>query len=155
MRSRNCRPRLVYFLAIEITRRRLASTISRLAWRASRSPLCTLRPPRRTSGISRPAAKFGDHQAGVGGERMNVVAQALDQIALRGNELLPAVLGEPADAPRPVRIELLALTFAQAHVARDAIAIGKPHQLALERAQPLVDVVELLNQRLDAGLVER
>src|SRR5258708_15209136 len=34
IRSRNCRPRLVYFFAIEITRRRLASTISFLAWRA-------------------------------------------------------------------------------------------------------------------------
>src|SRR5437667_251215 len=33
MRSRNCRPRLVYFFAIEITRRRLASVISRFARR--------------------------------------------------------------------------------------------------------------------------
>src|SRR4051794_7252720 len=41
IRSRNCRPRLVYFLAIEITSRRFASTISFLAWRASRSPFCT------------------------------------------------------------------------------------------------------------------
>ena len=38
IRSRNCRPRLVYFLAIEITRRRLASTISFLARRAFASP---------------------------------------------------------------------------------------------------------------------
>ena len=33
MWSRNCRPRLVYFLAMEMTRRRFASTISFLAWR--------------------------------------------------------------------------------------------------------------------------
>jgi hypothetical protein len=39
MRSRNCRPRLVYFFAIEITRRRLASIISRLARRALASPV--------------------------------------------------------------------------------------------------------------------
>jgi hypothetical protein len=31
IRSRNCRPRLVYFLAIDTTRRRLASTSSALA----------------------------------------------------------------------------------------------------------------------------
>src|SRR5216117_2098674 len=34
MRSRNCRPRLVYFLAIEMTSRRLASTIPFLAMAA-------------------------------------------------------------------------------------------------------------------------
>ena len=41
IRSRNCRPRLVHFSAIEITRRRFASTISFFAWRASRSPFYT------------------------------------------------------------------------------------------------------------------
>src|SRR5438270_1973856 len=39
MRSRNCRPRLVYFLAIEITSRRFASVISRFARRALASPV--------------------------------------------------------------------------------------------------------------------
>ena len=38
IRSRNCRPRLVYFLAMEITRRRLASIISFLASRDEASP---------------------------------------------------------------------------------------------------------------------
>ena len=38
IRSRNCRPRLVYFLAMEMTRRRFASTISFLARRALASP---------------------------------------------------------------------------------------------------------------------
>ena len=38
---------------------------------------------------------------------------------------------------------------------RDAIAFGEPHQPALVLHQPLVDVVELLDQRLDARLVER
>src|SRR5438874_12149425 len=37
IRSRNDRPRLVYFFAMEITRRRLASTISVLALNAWRS----------------------------------------------------------------------------------------------------------------------
>src|SRR6266851_3688601 len=39
MRSRNCRPRFVYFFAIEITSRRFASVISRLARRAFASPV--------------------------------------------------------------------------------------------------------------------
>ncbi|MCY1407067.1 hypothetical protein D9M71_223490 [compost metagenome] len=39
IRSRNCRPRLVYFLAMEITRRRFASTISFFARRALASPI--------------------------------------------------------------------------------------------------------------------
>ncbi|CSI69852.1 Uncharacterised protein [Vibrio cholerae] len=39
IRSKNCRPRLVYFLAIEITRRKFASTISFFARRAFASPI--------------------------------------------------------------------------------------------------------------------
>src|ERR1700760_1529595 len=60
IRSRNCRPRLVYFLAIEITRRRLASTISFLAWRASRSPFCTPCTILRNSPISSPVNAVSD-----------------------------------------------------------------------------------------------
>ena len=53
IRSRNCRPRLVYFFAIEITRRRLASVISRLALRAFASPvdICLLISFRSFKGI--------------------------------------------------------------------------------------------------------
>ena len=40
-------------------------------------------------------------------------------------------------------------------VAGDAVALGEAHQAALVRDQPLVDVVELLDQRLDAVVVER
>src|SRR5262249_7896292 len=47
-------PRLVYFLAMEMTRRRFASTISFLAWRASRSPFCTMCTILRNSPISSP-----------------------------------------------------------------------------------------------------
>ena len=38
IKSRNCKPRLVYFLAIEMTKRKLASIISFLALREERSP---------------------------------------------------------------------------------------------------------------------
>ena len=43
IRSRKERPRLVYFLAMEMTRRRLASTISVLAWMALRGEVLQLR----------------------------------------------------------------------------------------------------------------
>jgi hypothetical protein len=35
------------------------------------------------------------------------------------------------------------------------VALGQPQQLDVEPDQPLVDVVKLLDQRLDAVLVER
>jgi hypothetical protein len=50
----------VYFLAIEITRRRLASTISFFACRASRSPFCTICTSRRNSWISSPVSVASD-----------------------------------------------------------------------------------------------
>ena len=53
MRSRNCRPRFVYFLAIEITSRRFASTISFLARRACASPTAISRLMSLTSPIDR------------------------------------------------------------------------------------------------------
>ena len=46
----------MYFLAMEITRRRFASTISFLAWRASRSPFCTMCTILRNSPISSPVS---------------------------------------------------------------------------------------------------
>ena len=36
----------------------------------------------------------------------------------------------------------------------DAVALGEPHQPALVADETLVDVVELLDQRVDARLIE-
>ena len=44
----------MYFFAMEMTRRRFASTISPFAWCASRSPFCTVCTILRNSPISRP-----------------------------------------------------------------------------------------------------
>src|SRR5271166_3489213 len=107
MRSRNWRPRLVYFLAIEMTRRRFASTISFFACRASRSPFCTICTRRRNSWISSP------------------VSVASDWIS--------------------ERISLIPVLSA-------AMNSFHPH---VEADQALVDVVELLDQRVDAVLIER
>ena len=145
IRSRNCRPRLVYFLAIEITRRRFASTISFLAWRASRSPFCTMWTILRNSPISRP---------GLGRQRLDVGADLLDAVLVVRDEVLPALGRELRDAVEPLRVQLLALVVAQEVLARHAIAFGEPHQAALVGHEALVDVVELLDQRVDARLVE-
>ncbi len=56
---------------------------------------------------------------------------------------------------RPFRVKLGALIVLQEVRAVHAIAFGKPHQPALKADQPLVDVVKLLDQRLDAVVVER
>jgi hypothetical protein len=39
-------------------------------------------------------------------------------------------------------------------LARDAMALGEPHQAALVADEALVDVVKLLDQRVDARLIE-
>ena len=49
----------------------------------------------------------------------------------------------------------VALVVLEEVLARHAVAFGQPHQPAFEADQALVDVVELLDQRLDAVLVER
>src|SRR5207302_1583373 len=59
MRSRNCRPRLVYFFAIEMTSRRFASTISFLAWAALTWPALMMVMTRLISSalaLARPSA---------------------------------------------------------------------------------------------------
>ena len=56
IRSRNCRPRFVYFLAIDTTRRRLASTSSALARSALRSPSCDRARVSRSTVSDRPAS---------------------------------------------------------------------------------------------------
>src|SRR5207237_6869091 len=58
------------------------------------------------------------------------------------------------DTVEPARIELRALIVAQEVLARDAVAVTQTKQAAFERDQLLVDVVELLDQRIDTGLVE-
>src|SRR4029077_8603099 len=46
------------------------------------------------------------------------------------------------------------LTLLQELWATAAVASGEPHQAAFMADQPLVDVVELLDQCIDAGLIK-
>ena len=145
IRSRNCRPRLVYFLAMEMTRRRLASTISFLAWRASRSPFCTALTMRRNSVISRPVSEASVRiSSRMPSMRLPLVLDELAPLAAR--------LGHALD---PGLVELVAEVLVDEVLARHAVAVGQPHQPALQRDEALVDGVELLHQALDARVVER
>src|SRR4029079_5537591 len=146
-------------LAIEMTRRRLASTISFLAWRASRSPFCTKCTILRDSPISSPVSptrrgEFAGLESGLAGELVDVAADFLDLVLVLGDEILPALGRELRDAVEPARVELGALVVLQEVLAGDAVAFGEPHQAALEANEALVDVVELLDQRVDARLIE-
>ena len=146
MRSRNCRPRLVYFLAIEMTRRRLASTISFLAMRASRSPFCTMATMRRYSGICRPVA--------VASSKISSRMTLIESFSSLTNFFQPNL------ARRPTRFSQsgsssLRLVFLEELGARHLVGLGQAHEAAFQRVEALVDVVELLDQRLDAGVVER
>jgi hypothetical protein len=60
--------------------------------------------------------------------------------------------GELRDAVEPARIELEALVVLEKILARDAATLGEPHQAPLVAHQALVDVVELLDQRVETLL---
>ena len=137
IRSRNCRPRLVYFLAIEITRRRLASTISFLAWLASRSPSG---PGRRCGGTRRSAGRCS---LGDGGD---VGADALDLVAVARDEIGPAARPSAAPRARASRgsSSWPTIVAEEALARRRRASVGEPQQLALEALQVLVDVEQLL-----------
>ena len=53
-----------------------------------------------------------------------------------------------------MRIEFGALVVLEEVLARDTVALGESHQAAFVADQPLVDVVEMLDQRVDARLIE-
>ena len=72
-----------------------------------------------------------------------------------GDEVLPAPAAELGDAQHPFRVEFPALVVLEELLAGDAVALGKAHQAALMGDEALVDVVELLDQGLDAVVVER
>jgi len=99
-------------------------------------------------------AELADLQPGLGRQCVDVVAQLLDTVLVARHEALPAPGREFRHAVEPVRIELGALVVLEEVLARDAMALGESHQAALVADQPLVDVVEMLDQRVDARLIE-
>src|SRR5271170_324468 len=78
----------------------------------------------------------------------------LDPVLVYSDEALPALGGELRHAVEPERVELGAQVGLEKIVARYAMALGEPHQAALVADEPLVDVIELLDQRVDARLIK-
>ena len=116
-----------------------------MAWRASRSPFLH---------HVHDLAEFGDLDAGLRGEIVHQRADLLDAILLFGDEVLPALGRELGHAIEPARVEFAAHVLLQEVLADHAVALGEPHQAALIGNEALVDVVELLDERIDARLVE-
>src|SRR6266403_2008492 len=99
-------------------------------------------------------AELADLEPGLARQHLDLVAVLLDLLLVAGNEALPTLGGELRHPVEPVRIELGALVVLEEILARDAVALGEPHQAAFVADQALVDVVELLDQRVDARLIE-
>src|SRR5260370_6335182 len=99
-------------------------------------------------------AELQDLKASLARQLVDVGAQVLDAILVASNEVLPALGGELGDAVEPARIELRAEVVLEEVLTRDAVAFGKPHHAALITDQTLVDIVELLDQGIDARLIE-
>ena len=85
---------------------------------------------------------------------MDLRAQFLDAVPVAADEILPALGGELRHAVEPARVELGALVGLEEVLAGDAVALGEPHQPALVADEALIDVVELLDQSVDARLIE-
>ena len=99
-------------------------------------------------------AEFLNLETGLGREPLNVRADLLDRLLGAADEILPAAVAELGDAQQPFRIELRIMVILQKILARDAAFLGVTQELRLESDEPLVDVIELLDQRIDAVLIE-
>ncbi len=99
------------------------------------------------------AAIIVDRHADFLGDAGNILADQLDLALLALDETGP-FLRQAGNILDPVRIELAAEIIVEKFLARHALAVGQPHQLALKAHQLLVDGIELFDQRLDAGVVD-
>src|SRR5215475_9703130 len=99
-------------------------------------------------------AELADLEPGLAREHLNLVAVLLDLLLVPRDEALPASRAQLGYPVEPARIELGALVVLEKILARDAVAFGEPHQAAFVADQTLVDVVELLDQCVDARLIE-
>src|SRR5690606_7975191 len=100
------------------------------------------------------AAELGDLEARLGCKVVDLAADVLDARALVLDELRPALLAGLRDAVEPGLVELVAVVFVDEILPGDAVAVGQPHELAFEAHQPLVDGIKLLDEALDAVVVE-
>ncbi len=101
------------------------------------------------------AAEFRHRNAGLGRQVLDLAADVADRLVFLAGKILPATGREVADRLHPVRVEFRTLILLEETVALDAVGFGETQQLALVLHETLVDVVELLDQAVDAVLIER
>src|SRR5262244_2705790 len=99
-------------------------------------------------------AELADLEPGLAREHLDLVAVLLDLLLVPSDEALPALARKLRHTVEPARIKLGALVVLEKILARDAVTLGEPHQAAFVADQTLADVVELLDQRVDARLIE-
>src|SRR5262249_32438087 len=97
---------------------------------------------------------LADLEAGLAGERIDIGSNAFDVRRFAGDQTLPAPGGELRHTHDPVRVEFGAVVIQEEIIACDVIARREAHEAALIAHEAPVDLVELLNQRIDARLVE-
>ena len=85
---------------------------------------------------------------------MDLRAQLFDTVLVALDEVLPALGQEFRHAVEPKRIEFRAQIVREKILTRDAMTLGEPQQASLVTDKPLVDVIELIDKRLDARPVE-
>src|SRR5258708_6424777 len=99
-------------------------------------------------------AELADLEPGLAREHLDLVAVLLDLVLVARDEALPTLGRELRDAVEPARIELRALVVPEKILAHHPVTLGEPHQAALITDEPLVDIVKLFDQRVDARLIE-
>ena len=100
------------------------------------------------------AAEFRDRQAGIGRDGGNLRADIGDVGRVLDDEQLPAAGRQLVHLLHPVRVELIAAIAAEEFFPRDLAALGHAHELAFQRGQTLVELLELGDQLLDPVVVQ-
>src|SRR6267154_2071854 len=100
------------------------------------------------------AAELGDRQFGIAGDLGDRGAMAPDIAATALDQAGPAAAGQGADPLQPIAGQLVAHIGLQEFGALDAGPFGEPQHAALLGDEPAVQLVELLDEMRDAGVVE-
>src|SRR5947208_5127004 len=100
------------------------------------------------------AAEFGDRQFRLAGDLRNRGAVARNIVEMLLDELRPAAAWAFAGPFQPIARQFVAHVMLQEVGALDAGGLGQPQQPALFGDKAAVQLVELLDEVLDAGVVE-
>src|SRR6266853_3634791 len=100
------------------------------------------------------APELADRQTGLGRGDGDLTAQLHDVGGVLLDEIGPAAAGQLLHRVEPVRRQLVAEIILEELLALDAAGFGEAQHAALDRHQAAVEVVKLIDEELDAGVVE-